>query len=360
MKKKILNVVGARPNFMKAAPVMEALRKYKEFQVMLVHTGQHYDRAMSTLFFEELGLPEPDLNLQVGSSSHAQQTGEIMIRFEKVVQQESPSLVVVYGDVNSTMACALVCAKMGIPVAHVEAGLRSFDRTMPEEINRIVTDHLSSYLFTTEESGNRNLAAEGIASEKVFFVGNVMVDTLLRFRTKALESAILHGLGIIPQSYAVLTLHRPGNVDSPEMLQRIVEAVSTIAQILPVVFPCHPRTRAKLTGYGFASKRVRLLDPLGYLDFLCLMSQACLVLTDSGGIQEETTVLGIPCLTLRDNTERPVTVEQGTNVLVGRCPERIVAAAKQALNGDIHGRIPALWDGKAAERIAAIFKDCLV
>ncbi len=359
-KKKIINVVGARPNFMKAAPVVDALRKYAEWQVMLVHTGQHYDRTMSTLFFEELGLPEPDLNLQVGSSSHAQQTGEIMIRFEKVVQEESPSLVVVYGDVNSTMACALVCAKMGIPVAHVEAGLRSFDRTMPEEINRIVTDHLSSYLFTTEESGNRNLAAEGISLEKVFFVGNVMVDTLLRFRTKALESSILHDLGIIPQSYAVLTLHRPSNVDSQEMLQQILEAMSTLAQTLPVIFPCHPRTQARLAACGFASKGIRLLEPLGYLDFLCLMSQACLVLTDSGGIQEETTVLGIPCLTLRDNTERPVTVEQGTNRLVGRCPDRILAIARQALHGEIRGQIPELWDGKAAERIAAILIDHLV
>jgi len=357
---KIMSVVGARPNFMKAAPVMQALREQGGWELRLVHTDQHYDDKLSRVFFDELGLPKPDVHLGVGSKSHTQQTAEIMLRFEKVVQEEAPSLVVVYGDVNSTMACALVCAKVGVPVAHVEAGLRSFDRTMPEEINRLVTDALSTYLFTTEESANRNLAHEGVPPERVFFVGNVMVDTLMRLRTKAMASNILNDLGLTPQGYAVLTLHRPSNVDNKDTLEGILEALSSISKTLPVVFPCHPRTQARLATYRLAGDGVRLLEPLGYLDFLSLSSQAKLVITDSGGIQEETTVLGIPCLTLRDNTERPVTIEQGTNVLVGSNRERIVTAAAKVLNGGSHeGRVPELWDGRAAKRIAQILKSRL-
>lgn len=352
---KIINVVGARPNFMKAAPVVAALRARARFGVMLVHTGQHYDQHMSDVFFQELGLPQPDINLQVGSGSHTQQTAEIMVRFEKVVQEQAPALVVVFGDVNSTVACSLVCAKMGVPIAHVEAGLRSFDRTMPEEINRIVTDHLSRYLFITEESARRNLLAEGVTEEKIFSVGNVMVDTLLRLRDRALQSPIMKQLGLSTRGYGVLTLHRPSNVDDLATLRGILDAVASVARRLPVVFPCHPRTQAQLRRYGLAPEGIREITPLGYLDFLCLMSQARLVLTDSGGIQEETTVLGVPCLTLRENTERPITLDQGTNTLVGTSRERIVAAAARALNGDaVRSRVPELWDGKTAERIVAI------
>lgn len=352
---KIMSVVGARPNFMKAAPVIAALRERKFCEQRLVHTDQHYDDKLSRVFFDELGLPKPDVHLGVGSKSHTQQTAEIMLRFEKVLQEEAPSLVVVYGDVNSTVACALVCAKMGVPVAHVEAGLRSFDRTMPEEINRLVTDAISTYLFTTEPSADRNLAHEGVPPERVFFVGNVMVDTLMRFRTKAMASNILNDLGLHPQGYAVLTLHRPSNVDDNETLRGVLDTLSAIAKKLPVVFPCHPRTQARIASSQLVCDGVRLLDPLGYLDFLCLTSQARIVITDSGGIQEETTVLGIPCLTLRDNTERPVTIEQGTNVLVGNNRERILTAAAKVLNGGSHeGRVPELWDGRAAVRIAEV------
>ena len=365
---KVLCVVGARPNFMKAAPVIEALRATPGFDVRLIHTGQHYDRQMSTLFFEELGMPKPDLDLQVGSGSHGEQTGQIMIRFEPVLKQELPDMVMVFGDVNSTVAAALCAAKMGIHVAHVEAGLRSFDRTMPEELNRILTDHLSDYLFITEPSGRTNLLREGIPETKIFFVGNVMVDTLVKHRERARGLAAREKLGLAAQSYGILTLHRPSNVDAPETLDGIWEAVSEIAKELPVVFPCHPRTRPhlnplliKLNGpNGLKEPRVIITDPLGYLEFLSLMIDARLVLTDSGGIQEETTVLGIPCLTLRDNTERPVTIEQGTNVLVGSNRERIVAAAVKVLNGGSHeGRVPELWDGSAAKRIAQILKSRL-
>ena len=360
---KVMCVVGARPNFMKAAPVIEALQATPGFHVSLIHTGQHYDRKMSTLFFEELGMPKPDLDLQVGSGSHGEQTGQIMIRFEPVLKQEQPDLVVVFGDVNSTVATALCAAKLGIKVAHVEAGLRSFDRTMPEELNRIVTDHLSDYLFITEPSGHDNLVREGIPETKMFFVGNVMADTLLKHRERARGLAARERLGLAAQAYGILTLHRPSNVDVPETLDGILEAVSEIANELPIVFPCHPRTRQHLNESliklndpkGMKDHRVMITDSLGYLEFLSLMIDARLVLTDSGGIQEETTVLGIPCLTLRDNTERPVTVEQGTNVLVGTSRERILATAEKVLNEENpRGHVPALWDGKAAKRIAEI------
>lgn len=360
---RIMCVVGARPNFMKAAPLIEALRTNPEVHVSLIHTGQHYDRQMSTLFFEELGMPKPDLDLQVGSGSHGEQTGQIMIRFESVLKQERPDLVVVFGDVNSTVAAAFCAAKMGIKVAHVEAGLRSFDRTMPEELNRIVTDHLSDFLFITEPSGLANLLREGIPETKIFFVGNVMVDTLLKHRERARGLAVREKMGLPAQRYGILTLHRPGNVDVPETLEGIFEAVREIAKELPIVFPCHPRTRQHLSPLlnngqnAMKENRVIITDPLGYLEFLSLMIDARLVLTDSGGIQEETTVLGIPCLTLRDNTERPVTIERGTNVLVGTCREKIEAAARKAITGVFaEGAVPDLWDGKAAERIAGILE----
>jgi UDP-N-acetylglucosamine 2-epimerase (non-hydrolysing) len=365
---KIISVVGARPNFMKAAPVMRALREQMECELRLVHTDQHYDDKLSAVFFDELGLPRPDIHLGVGSGSHAWQTAEIMVRLEKVLEEAKPSLVLVYGDVNSTLATSVVAAKMNIPVAHVEAGLRSFDRTMPEELNRIVTDHLCEYLFTTEPSARKNLLKEGIPEEKIFFVGNVMVDTLLEHRARAQKINSSQKLGLSPRGYALLTLHRPSNVDVRETLEGIMEAVSEIAKELPVVFPCHPRTRphlnqllTKLNGpNGMNENRVIITDPLGYLEFLSLMIDARLVLTDSGGIQEETTVLGIPCLTLRDNTERPVTIELGTNVLVGTGRERILAAARKALTSRLsEGRVPDLWDGKAAERIARTLADHL-
>ncbi len=370
---KIMSVVGARPNFMKAAPVMQALGKRKGWEQRLVHTDQHYDDKLSRVFFDELGLPKPDLHLGVRSGSHAGQTAEIMVRFEQVVLSERPSLVVVYGDVNSTLACALVCAKTGIPVAHVEAGLRSFDRTMPEEVNRTLTDHLADLLFTTEPSARPNLLREGIAEEKIFFVGNVMVDTLLRHRERARKTRFAQALELAPRSYGLLTLHRPSNVDAPETLAGILEAVQELAARLPIVFPCHPRTRRQLEGSRFESLlrsgsdggmpegRLMVTEPLGYLEFLSLMTDARLVLTDSGGIQEETTVLGVPCLTLRENTERPVTIEQGTNVLVGTSRRRILEAATRVLEGDFAaGRVPELWDGRATERIAAILEDRLL
>jgi UDP-N-acetylglucosamine 2-epimerase (non-hydrolysing) len=358
---------------MKAAPVIEALQTRRGLTVMLVHTGQHYDRQMSDLFFEELGLPKPDLDLQVGSSSHGEQTGQIMIRIEPVLNRERPDLVMVFGDVNSTVAVALCAAKIGIPVAHVEAGLRSFDRTMPEELNRILTDHLSDYLFTTEASARTNLIREGISEDKIFFVGNVMVDTLLKHRERARRHSFGESLGLAPGSYGILTLHRPSNVDVPETLAGILEAVRELSREVPIVFPCHPRTRQQLSNPAFTrltgpngsggghENRFIMLDPLGYLEFLSLMSDARLVLTDSGGIQEETTVLGIPCLTLRDNTERPVTISHGTNALVGCDPDRIVQGARRVLTSAVTQRqIPELWDGKAAERIAAVLDGRLI
>lgn len=357
---KIINICGARPNFMKIAPLMRAYRSHPEITPLLVHTGQHYDERMSDLFFRQLEIPEPDVNLEVGSGSHARQTAEIMTRFEPVVLQHKPDWVVVVGDVNSTIACALVASKLGIRVAHVEAGLRSFDRSMPEEINRLLTDAISDLLLVSEPGGVANLRAEGIAENKIHFVGNVMIDTLHASRSKADASPILESLALEPRHYALVTLHRPSNVDDPHTFGRILDALEAIQRDLPVVFPVHPRTRANLSKLGF-DKRVaamtglRLIDPLGYLDFLKLTADAAIVLTDSGGIQEETTILGVWCLTLRENTERPITIESGTNHLVGTDPGRIVSAYRSCLeNARGSQRIPQLWDGKAAERIAAI------
>jgi UDP-N-acetylglucosamine 2-epimerase (non-hydrolysing) len=358
----VMNVVGARPNFMKIAPVVEALRQAGVPQY-LVHTGQHYDEKMSWLFFEELGIPVPDVNLEVGSGSQAAQTAEIMRRFEPVLLEAKPDVVVVVGDVNSTMACALVASKLGIHVAHIEAGLRSFDRSMPEEINRVVTDCISDLLFVSEPSGMTNLSNEGVSGEKVHFVGNVMIDTLLRHRASAERSEIRARLGLKAAGrYALVTLHRPSNVDNPEKLRSLFSALETLSHDLTVVFPMHPRTRKNAMEAGLERELECLTttDPLGYLDFLHLMSRAAVVITDSGGIQEETTVLGVPCLTVRENTERPATISEGTNCLVGTNPDVMLRSAGQVLRGPRRaGRSPALWDGKAAQRIVAILVDAL-
>jgi UDP-N-acetylglucosamine 2-epimerase (non-hydrolysing) len=351
----ITAVVGARPNFVKIAPILAEISSYPELCVRLVHTGQHYDAQMSGTFFRDLGLPEPDVNLGVGSQSAVAQIAEIMSRLGPVIETERPDLVVVVGDVNSTLATALTAVKMGIPLAHVEAGLRSFDRSMPEEINRILTDALADYCFTTEPSANENLAREGISPERVHHVGNVMIDTLFAFRERAAASPILDTLEVMPRGFAVLTLHRPSNVDGPVTLGRIFAAMAGVQQDVPVVFPVHPRTRERLErspDVTAGATRLRLVDPLPYLDFVQLMANAACVLTDSGGIQEETTALGVPCLTLRTTTERPITVTQGTNRITGVDAERIRTAWQQIRGGDWpQGRLPELWDGKAAERI---------
>ena len=349
----VLHVVGARPNFMKLAPVYAALRA-RGAQQTVVHTGQHYDPEMSEVFYRDLELPPPDLNLEVGSGSHAKQTAEVMARLEPVLLDLKPDVVLVYGDVNSTAAAALVAAKLLIPLAHVEAGLRSFDRTMPEEVNRIVTDALADWLFTPSADANENLAREGVPSGKIHFVGNVMIDTLVRFLPKAEPPKEWRGL----DRYALVTLHRPSNVDDPMMLARILKALGGLAACLPVIFPVHPRTRRRLAELGFrpaAANGLQLSPPLSYLEFLGLQRGATLVITDSGGIQEETTFLGVPCLTLRRNTERTVTVTQGTNVLLGEEPERIVPEARAILEGGRkQGRVPDRWDGQAARRIAEV------
>ena len=357
---RVVNVVGARPNFMKIAPIVEAMHARHDMESILVHTGQHYDHVMSDLFFNQLGLPKPDIYLGVGSGSHGEQTGKIMIEFEQVLKDVKPDLVLVVGDVNSTIACGLVAVKMSIQLAHVEAGLRSFDRTMPEEINRVLTDQISDYLFITERSAFENLRNEGIAEDKIHFVGNVMIDTLLRHRKRAADSPVLNHLGLEPRKFILVTLHRPANVDDPEILEKLLQVLGTLSRDMPVVFPVHPRTRKQVQQFGFENMlrqfpNVRLIEPLGYLDFLNCMDNARFVLTDSGGIQEETTVLGVPCITARENTERPVTVTQGTNVVVGRNPERILQEARKILEGNWKtGQIPELWDGKAAERIVQI------
>ncbi|UCE73641.1 MAG: UDP-N-acetylglucosamine 2-epimerase (non-hydrolyzing) [Methanomassiliicoccales archaeon] len=376
---KVLHVVGARPNFVKVAPLMREMSKYKQkFEQKLVHTGQHYDEEMSKLFFDDLGLNEPDIYLGVGSGTHAEQTGKIMIEFEKVCLEEKPDLVIVAGDVNSTIACALVAVKLHIPVAHVEAGLRSFDKTMPEEINRLLTDQITDYLFTTCKDANQNLIKEGITRDKIFFVGNTMIDTLLQQAEIAKKSMILENLGLRDNDnlkrYAVVTLHRPSNVDNPTVLEGILTALNELAKEIPVIFPAHPRTikqirnfklqeminyeeNSKAVGVKKASRKIFAIPPLGYLDFLRLMSEASVVLTDSGGIQEETTILGIPCLTLRANTERPITTTAGTNSLVGNDSQEILGRALDVLKNRIQRKkIPKHWDGKAAVRIARVLR----
>lgn len=350
---KVVNIVGARPNFMKIAPIQEKMEKHPFFEPFLVHTGQHYDRAMSELFFDNLGLPKPDYYLGVGSSSHGVQTGKIMIEFERVLDELNPDLVLVVGDVNSTVACALDAVKRNIPVAHVEAGLRSGDRMMPEEINRILTDQISDYLFITEKGAYDNLLREGINSSSIFEVGNVMIDTLLKHRIKASLQPVLDDFGVSSRGYVLATLHRPSNVDNKDNLRSLLDALNMISLQIPVLFPVHPRTKSKIESFGLGvGDNVIFTEPLGYLDFLKCTDNAKFVLTDSGGIQEETTALGVPCITARENTERPITVEQGTNILVGCNANAIVENSTKILSGQgKEGKCPRLWDGNAASRI---------
>jgi UDP-N-acetylglucosamine 2-epimerase (non-hydrolysing) len=360
--RKVLHVVGARPNFMKIAPVMRALSGNDRVRQVLVHTGQHYDERMARIFFEELEIPRPDRDLEVGSGSQAEQTAAVLTRFERVVAEERPDLVVVVGDVNSTLAATLVAAKDGVPVAHVEAGLRSFDRSMPEEINRMVTDRLSTLLLTPSRDADENLAREGVPCGQIHFVGNVMIDSLLRERGRAPWDGVRERLGVQERSFALLTLHRPANVDDPAALSRILERLRPVAERLPILFPIHPRTARRLSEEGLepAATFLRRVEPLGYRDFLALMDHAALVLTDSGGIQEETTVLGVPCFTLRDNTERPITIREGTNRLVGADAGGLAAAlAERGDARERRGRAIEKWDGRAGERIGAVIEKFL-
>ncbi len=350
----VLHVVGARPNFMKAAPVLRALEKYPEVKQSLVHTGQHYDVTMSDVFFSQLEMRHPDENLGVGSASHALQTAEIMKRIEPVLLERRPDIVIVYGDVNSTMAATLVCSKLLIPVAHVEAGLRSYDRTMPEEINRVVTDRLADLLFTPSEDGDVNLLQEGVAPEKIHRVGNVMIDSLTRFLRTAAEKPGNR----LPERFALVTLHRPSNVDDPEILKSVLDSLVQISGQLEVVFPVHPRTRERINGFSANLGKLHLLNPLPYIEFLAAQLRATVVITDSGGVQEESTYLRIPCLTLRNNTERPITLTLGTNMLVGQDPKRLSFEVRKILEGQPkQGVIPPLWDGHAGDRIAAVLQD---
>ncbi len=362
-KIRIMNVVGARPNFMKIAPLQKIMQNSTNWEPVLIHTGQHYDAVMSKIFFEDLELPKPTYHLGVGSGTHSEQTAAIMIKLEEVVHKTKPDLVLVVGDVNSTLSAALIAAKLSIPIVHIEAGLRSYDRTMPEEMNRMLTDAVSDFLFITEESAKINLINEGIQSDKIHFVGNVMIDSLLLFKTKADNSIILDKLHLKDSPFALLTLHRPSNVDLVENLTRILSAIKEIQKKITIVFPIHPRTKEMIFKFNLSSllnemKNFILIDPLGYLDFLKLMCHASFVLTDSGGIQEETTALSVPCLTLRENTERPSTVAIGTNVVVGMDSDRITQESDKILTGQgKKGSIPPLWDGRAAERIVGTLEN---
>ncbi len=374
MPTKILLVAGARPNFIKIAPLMRVLGNNPQFAARLVHTGQHYDAKLSKIFFEDLKIPKPDIELEIGSASHAQQTAEIMKRFEPVLQREQPEAVLVVGDVNSTIGCALPTAKFFLDrpfrvtldgktverrrplVLHVEAGLRSFDDDMPEEINRKLTDAISDLLFVSDPAGMENLAKEGVPASRCFFVGNVMIDTLLSARARAMESPVLDQLGLTEKGYGLITLHRPSNVDDADKLAALLGTIEDAAGDLPLVFPVHPRTRARLAAASLSpdARRWKLIEPQGYLDFLKLMAAARLVLTDSGGVQEETTVLGVPCVTLRENTERPVTLTEGTNFLAGTALPSVRTHVHAALAAEVSGRVPCLWDGRSAERIVEI------
>ena len=355
-------VCGARPNFMKVSPVIKAMRQSGKLKHYLVHTGQHYDEKMSGSFFQDLGIPQPDVDLGVGSGTHSEQTARIMVEFEKVCEKEKPDLVVVVGDVNSTMACAIVAKKMWIPVAHIEAGLRSGDMRMPEEINRLVTDSITDLFFTTDPDANVNLKREGVSKEKIHFCGNVMIDTLMENLERAKSSPILEKLGMSPKQYAYLTLHRPSNVDDEAILKGLLEVFGYIQEKTPLVFPVHPRTLARIGSFGLRSrldamKNLTLVEPLGYLDMLQLNRHAFFALTDSGGLQEETTVLGVPCVTLRENTERPVTIEVGTSELVGNDPMKIRNAVDRILAGTWKkGGLPEGWDGRASQRIVAVME----
>ena len=362
----IICIVGARPNFMKIAPIMVALKEFSPaLEVTLVHTGQHYDVAMNEQYFQALGIPSPDINLEVGSGSHAVQTAEVMCRFEAALEGKNPTAILVVGDVNSTIACALVATKKGIPVIHVEAGLRSFDRAMPEEINRVLTDQISDMLFTTEPSGRDNLLREGVADKRIHFVGNVMIDTLRHNLARAISTSTIvsdagrPGFVNDEKKYAVITMHRPSNVDDEAVLCSLINTVVTISKQLPVILPLHPRTKSMIDKFGFGklldTPDILLLPPMGYLEMLGLMKDAKVVLTDSGGIQEETTALGVPCITLRNNTERPITVEEGTNTIAGQDSQTILTIFNEVMrNGGKGGRIPQYWDGRASNRIADV------
>lgn len=360
---KIACVAGARPNFMKIAPILSAMEDYPKLEPILVHTGQHYDYEMSGVFFKELEIPEPDEYLGVGSASHAVQTAKIMTEFEKVMLSREPELVLVVGDVNSTLASALVAAKLHVPVAHVEAGIRSFDKSMPEEINRILTDDIADYLFPPSKFGYENLINQGIDEDKIFLVGDVMIDTLFKFKSKARETSILSDLSLKEKSYVLMTMHRPSNVDIKENLVAILDAIERIQKKIMIVFSMHPRTRNRISEFGLEDKvesmtNLKVIEPIGYFKFLNLMMNAKFVLTDSGGMQEETTVLGVPCLTMRNTTERPETIEEGTNKLVGSDTDLIVQESEKILSGNFKtGTYPELWDGKAALRIVKVLND---
>lgn len=355
---KILNIVGARPNFIKIAPIIHQMKEGGQFTPLLLHTGQHYNENMNHVFFEQLGIPRPDYNLEVGSASNPKQISKIIDRFEPVLLKEKPDAILVVGDVNSTISCALVAAHLETPIIHVEAGLRSFDRSMPEEVNRLLTDQLAEWLFITESSARQNLLNEGVRADKIHFVGNVMVDSLMKHLAVAGQnSGALGKLGLSKNEYALMTLHRPSNVDRPENLKAILQAIAELAVEIPLVFTIHPRTEKRVDEFNLRHllKPLRTLAPLPYLDMIHLMANAALVLTDSGGIQEETTILDIPCLTLRENTERPVTIEKGSNTLVGVDTEKILSEARKVLRGEgKKGQTPELWDGRAAERIVEI------
>lgn len=361
--KKVISVVGARPNFIKIAPIHKAFKKFPKIGHKICHTGQHFDKKMSEVFFNELDLPLPDFNLDVRSGSHAVQTAKIMIEFEKVLLAENPDMIIVPGDVNSTMACSLVASKMGIKIAHVESGLRSFDRSMPEEINRIVTDTISDLLFVSEPSGLKNLKNEGIQEKKIHFTGNVMIDSLLQYMPKIQQSEYYRQLGVSPNKYILVTFHRPANVDHEEGLSDLVKYLNIWSSDIKVIFPVHPRTMGKLREYKLIEKfkkNIIITDPIGYIDFLSLIKSAFMVITDSGGIQEETTFLSVPCVTVRDNTERPVTVEKGTNFLAGTNLINVTSKVQMIFKGKLKkGTIPDFWDGKTAERITDIIDNYL-
>lgn len=362
--KKIISVVGARPNFIKIAPIDKALRKYRrEVDHLICHTGQHFDERMSKIFFEDLGMPRPDYYLGVGSGSHASQTARIMLELEQVLLEEKPDLVIVPGDVNSTLAAALVASKMGIPIAHVEAGLRSFDKTMPEEINRIITDVVSEYLFVTEHSAMRNLRDEGVEDSKIFFTGNVMIDSLEAHYEQLEDHPLIGQLGLEKENYIVCTFHRPENVDHEKNLRALMSTLKRLSKERRVVFPLHPRTRKMLSTFRLDRElppRIQLTEPMGYIEFLALMRHAGLVITDSGGVQEETTYMNVQCITVRKNTERPVTIDVGTNHLVGTDMDKVEKVARDVLAGITKpGRIPEMWDGKAGKRIAEILVEKL-
>jgi UDP-N-acetylglucosamine 2-epimerase (non-hydrolysing) len=356
---KILNVVGARPNFIKIAPLVREIRKARGIEQLLVHTGQHYDYEMSRVFFEDLEIPQPDIHLEVGSGTHAKQTAKIMDRFEEVIIQTKPDLILVVGDVNSTLACSLVASKMNIKIAHVEAGLRSFDKSMPEEINRIITDTLSNYLFIHSLEARINLRNEGVSEKKIFFVGNIMIDTLIQQKEKIESLDIINKYGLEKNNYAVLTLHRPSNVDNHEKLTKVFQTLRRLQRQIKIFFPVHPRTLRKMEEFNLKNSLnmdgLIMSKPLSYLKFLNIMKNCRLVVTDSGGVQEESTYLGIPCLTLRENTERPVTITEGTNTLVGSNSQNILKKSQEILKGKYkEGRIPKFWDGKTANRIVKI------